>query len=198
MLCWCSSNRLFLVLEGRGEVEEHPVAFQFRHQFHFSVLLQRLGELEQDEFSLFFVSDGTAAEVDVRFHLIAFFEELDRVLHLEVEVVIIRLGTKANLFDDLLALFGLKFLVFLFLLVKEFLVFDDSADRRIGGRYNFYQIQTNFLRDLQGILEGIDVGGDIVTYQTDFRSTDETVDLVLRLPLYRTTSAKEGPSPAAT
>ena len=47
MLCWYSSNRLFLLLGGQGgEVEEHPVAFQFRHQFHFSVLLQRLGELE--------------------------------------------------------------------------------------------------------------------------------------------------------
>ena len=179
-------------------MEEHPVAFQLGHQFHFSVILQRLCELEEDEFSLFFVSDGTTAEVDVRFHLVAFFEELDRVLHLEVEVVIIRLGTEADFFDDLLALFGLKFLVFLFLFVKEFLVFDDSADRGIGGRHNFYQIQSDFLSDLQSIFKGIDVGRDIVTDQTDFRSTDETVDLVLRLPLYRTTSAKEGPSPAAT
>lgn len=179
-------------------MEEHPVSFQFGHQFHFSVLLQRLGELEKDEFSLFFVGNGATTEVNISFYLVSIFEELHCVLHFKIEVVLVGLRAEADLFDHLLALLGLEFLVFFLLFVKEFLVIDNSADRRIGSRYNFHQVQPNFLGDLQCLFKGIDFRGDVVADETNLESTDKIIDLMLRLPLDRGASAIEGSSPATT
>ena len=93
-----------LFLGERGEVQKHPVSFQLRQQLHLSVIGQFLRELEEDDFPLFLVSNGTAPEMNIGFHLVAVFQEFDGMLDLKVEVMIIGIRAEAYFFNDLFSL----------------------------------------------------------------------------------------------
>ena len=116
----------------RRNEHDHSFAFEVRNIIGFAVLGEVSSEAREQEFSLLFEHDRASAEEDIGFHFIAFFEELDSVLELEVIVMIVGLGTETDLFHFLLL--GIRFCLFLLFLlrVEEFLIIYDAAHGRIG------------------------------------------------------------------
>jgi hypothetical protein len=86
------------------QVQEHPVSFHLRQQFYFSVFRQLLCKLQEDDLSLFFISDGPSAEVNIGLHLVAFIQEFDGMFYLEVKIMIVCIRAETYFLDDLLAL----------------------------------------------------------------------------------------------
>jgi hypothetical protein len=78
------------------------------------------------------------------------------MLELEVEIMIICLRTKPDLFYYNLGLLGLELLLLLFLLIKELAVIDDFTNRRICSWGDLYQVELKFFGDPQGFLQGND------------------------------------------
>ena len=107
------------------------------------------------------------------------------MVELELEVMLVGLRTETDLLDDHLRRIGFLFLRLLFLLIDEFLIVNDLAHGRFGGRSNFHQIQFPFLGHLQRLCNRIDtLLGHIVAHNADARGGDgfvdaETVFLVL-------------------
>ena len=100
----------------------HALAFEFGQLFKFAGLFACLGEFQQHQLALVLIDDGAALEEDLDLHLAALFEEADGVVGLELEVVLIGLGSEADFLDDHLCGFRLDVLLFLLLFVEELLV----------------------------------------------------------------------------
>ena len=126
-----------------------------------------------NNFSPLLEDDAPSAEEDVRLELVALLEELAGVFHLEVEIVVVRVGTKTNLLLGHLGLVGLDFLLLLLLVVQKLLVIQNPADRRIRFWGNLHKVQFLLLSHLDGIIQFDDVGiANIVTDQTHFGRPD--------------------------
>ena len=93
-----------------------------------------------------------AAEEHRGFDLIAVAQEFARLTYFGVEIVIINVGSQADLFNLclLLALTGLAF--FPTFLVLELAVVHEPSDRRVGIWRNFDQIKAFVARGLQRLL----------------------------------------------
>ena len=83
------------------------------------------------------------------------------MLHLEIEVVVIGIGPQTYLFDDNLRCLGLDLLLFLLLLIKEFLIIYYFTNRRIGIWLNFNKVKIKIVSNFQGFLDGENTLGDI-------------------------------------
>ena len=126
-----------LLFRLRSEDQNHPFPLQTRHLLHFGPLFQIGREAQQQDFALILEDDLAAAEEDVRFHFGALFQEIFRMLELEVVVVIVRVRPETDFLDYHLDDLRLDLLSFLFLLVQEFRVVDDPAYGGIGLGRNF-------------------------------------------------------------
>src|SRR5688572_11118760 len=100
------------------------------------------------------------------------------MLGFEVKVMIIGVGSKAYLFYFGDLALGLHLLFFLLLIVEEFVVVNDLANRRIDGWRNFYQVQTLVLCHLHRGRCIIDTWFNILTYQTHLGNPDKMIDTV--------------------
>ena len=101
------------------------------------------------------------------------------MVQLELEVVVVGLGSEADFLDDDLGGLGLLVFQTFFLVEDELLVVHRLADGRIGIGLNLNEIDTQFLYDSQGISQGIDVGFHTLTYQSHHRGFDFLVDAVV-------------------
>jgi hypothetical protein len=85
-------------------------------------------------------------------HFVAFSEKADDLILANL-IIVLRGGRAKFYFLQLRAATALALLVGLFvLLVKKFAVIGNFANRRIGRRRNFHQIQSAFARHLNGFV----------------------------------------------
>jgi hypothetical protein len=101
--------------------------------------------------------------------------------------------TKTNFFHNNFRRFGFQFLLFLFLIIQELLVINNTANRRLGIRCNFYQVETRFFCNFKRLFERKYALLNVFTYYAYFCSTDFFIDLV-RVFLFRRTktAGREG------
>src|SRR5688572_21130109 len=98
------------------------------------------------------------------------------MLGFEIEIMIIRIGSKSNFFYFGRFTFGFHFFFLLLLIVKEFIVINDLAYRRISRWRNLNKIKLLFLRNPQSILGIINSYFYIFSYQPYLRNLDKMID----------------------
>ena len=102
--------------------------------------------------------------------------------------MLIRIRAKADFLYDGFGGIGLDFLFLLTLVVKEFIEFDDPADRRICIRGDHHEVLTHVFSPVTDLPGGIDAGFDqfscyfayvikIVTDETYILDADIAIDL---------------------
>ena len=166
------SPRGFALRQNHG----HRVALEGRHLLDADQVLQFVQDLVENLSADVGVRELPASEADRDLDLLPFFEETLNGLRLEIEVVVVGLGTESDLFekDDLLVLASLA--LFLLLVVLEATVVQKPAHRGNGGRRNFYEIETTLSRDGQRI-GGVENSEllSVFSYETDLGNPDPFV-----------------------
>lgn len=112
------------------------------------------------------------------------------MFHFEIEIMLLRIRPKPDLFDDHFLGFGLDLLLLLLLLVFEFRVINDLADRRISIRRYLNKIQPLLLREFYSLLNGINITFNVFAYNPYPRSVYPLVDFVR---LFSLRPPSEGP-----
>lgn len=118
----------------------------------------------------------------------AFFQEFLPMLDLKFEVMFVRIGSKPDLLDNGFGGIGLNFLLFLTLIVEEFVEFDDPANGGIGIWGDHDQVLAHFFSPIADRSGGVDAGlnfsaghftdiFEVVAYQTDVGHSDVAIDL---------------------
>ena len=130
---------LFAILG--GEEHCHKAAFQLGVLLHGCGFGAGIGEVHQQLFTNIGVRHLTAAEADADLDAVAVAQKLEGGLDLGVQVVGVDTGAHADLFDlhDPLILLGILFP--LLLIVAEFGIVHDLADRGCGIGGDLHQIQ---------------------------------------------------------
>ena len=105
-------------------------------------------------------------------HFGSFLEEILGVLEFEIKIVVVGVGAETDFLNHHLLGFRLEFLLFLFLLVLELGVVNDTADGRIGGRGNLHQIKALRLGHDQGCRGVVNALLHIVAHQPHFGGAD--------------------------
>ncbi len=101
--------------------------------------------------------------------------------------------TKTNFFYNNFRRFGFQFLLFLFLIVQELLVINNAANRRLGIRCNFYQVETRIFCNFKRLFNRKYTLLNVFTYYTYLCGTDFFIDLVCVFFFRRTkTAGREG------
>jgi hypothetical protein len=108
------------------------------------------------------------------------------VFQLEVEVVIVGVGTKPDLLND--DLYGLRLDLFLLLLlfVLKLGIIHNLADWWISIWRNLDEVQSLVLRQTNGLLNGINIDLDVLTYDPYPLRSYPLIDLVGLLRFLRT------------
>ena len=184
---WLLFWSAFLLIRRQDQVQR--VAFLTRPEFHQSSLVNVFDQTFEDLAAQTLPRHFASAKEDGRFDLIAFIEETEHVILFRFVVVIVDVDTKLHFFDRNGLLFFLGFAFALFVLVQEFPVVHDAANRRLRGRGNFHQVEVSFAGHLER-LEGSH-NADLFPFVTDDANftrpdalvhADKTfVDTVLRL-----------------
>jgi hypothetical protein len=127
-----------------GQHGRHAFAFHRRRLLDLGYVDQFLQDHIDDPSSLFDVLQLAASEQHVDQDLILVFEELACLVNLGVDVVVAGLGTDADFLQLLLVNFRLGPLARL--LVTEFAVVQNLANRRALGRSHFDEVEIRFAR----------------------------------------------------
>src|SRR4029078_910761 len=104
-------------------------------------VLDRLDDAIEHRLTGLRVNDLTAAEDDHKLALVAFLQEAADVFDLEVEIVVVRLGTQLDLLEDDRRLVPTRGLLLRGGLVLDLAEVHDLADRRRRPRIDFDQLQ---------------------------------------------------------
>src|ERR1700722_935456 len=135
----------------RRDHHHHLATFETRETFDHRVIDDIALDALDHRLAQFHVRHLASLEPDRNLDLIALFQEPPQVAHLDVVVALFCRGAKLQLFDlDLLGL-ALGRVRFLLLLELEFAEIHDAADRRVGHRLNFDQIQAGVCGHFQRI-----------------------------------------------
>lgn len=154
-------------------------------------------QTQEQQLTSLFEHDRPAAEVDIGFDLVAFFQEFLGMAQLEVEIVIVGIRCKADLFYDSFDGLGLDVLLAAFLFVDELVELDDLADRRFGFRRDLHQVEAQVLRPVAYLVSGIDTRFylftcnsrnvfEVVSYQPDLGNADRVIrsELIAEIGFY--------------
>src|SRR5687768_15763529 len=98
------------------------------------------------------------------------------MFRLKVKVMIVCIGSKADLFHLRGLALGLHFLRFLLLIVKEFIVIDDLANGGIRTGRNFNEVQLLGLGHFQRFLGRIHANFNILSHQSYLGNAYEMID----------------------
>lgn len=113
-----------------------------------------LGQLGDDAFHHFsaFVDMSVFATTEQygHLHLVVMLKEVDRLLDLEVDIVVTGFWSDANLFQ--FGLMSLSFFALLLLVILELTKVHDAADGRLRFGSNFHKVQSVFTSTVQGLL----------------------------------------------
>lgn len=119
-----------------------------RRRFQFAVLHELVDHVFNDATSLGDVGNLTTTKHDRDLHSVLVTEKLARLLDLEVNVVLARLGPQPNFLG--LGVVRMTFGLLLVLLVFEFAEVHDPANRRLFERCHLDQIKSIFASNIQG------------------------------------------------
>ena len=179
-------------LKGRKH-HDHALTFKFRHTFGPSELLELDCEAEKEFLALVGEHNAPSAEENGGLHFRSLLQEFLRVLELELEVVLVGVGTETYLLDDYLRRIGLHFLGLFLLLIEIFLVIKDLAYRRIGLIADHDQVELHFACLPEGGVCLVDTGiVDVIADETDLCGRYLLIDIKLILSLLGGTHAGTG------
>src|SRR5450755_1022950 len=140
--------RFFVRLHGREDLVE-PVAEHLGARLGGGLSREVDEKTIEDLLPVFPARHFASAELDRRLHFVSMRQKLQDVLDLEVVVVVVDVRAKFHFFDLCRLLFLLRVLLLLLLLVDELPEVHDPADRRIGGRRDFDQVEARLPRLLK-------------------------------------------------
>ncbi len=125
------------------------IAFLSWPEFDDGVIAQIFDQPLQNATAQAGASHFATAEKDGRLDLVAFIQKTQHVVLLGLVVVIVHINAELHFLDRdrLLVLLGLALL--LLLLVQEFPVIHDAANRRLRCRGNLYQVKVTFAGHLE-------------------------------------------------
>src|SRR6267378_5965130 len=141
----------FLLVRRQNQVQR--VAFLPGSKFYETSLVDVLNQTLQNLAPQALPRHFASAEEDGRFYLVAFIEEAQHVILFGFVIVIVHVDTKLYFLDRNGLLLFLSFALALFVLIQEFPVVHDAANRRLRGWGNFHQVQVSFAGHLER-LEG--------------------------------------------
>ena len=133
----CSSGLVSL----GSEDYEHLVSFHSGSRLDFADVRKVSLQSFEDARAELTVRHLASAKPDGGFHFVAILEPLAGMLHAVIVIVIVGAGPELHFLDRDRDLLLLGFVRFLFGLVLELAKIDDPANRRIGVRSNFYEVQ---------------------------------------------------------
>lgn len=152
----------------RRDVYNHTLALQLGHCLHLAVLLEVVRKARQQQLTLLLEQDATPAEEYIRLHLVAFLQELLRVLEFEIIVVVISLRSETYLLDYHFRRVRFLLLLLALLLIEELLIVQHTANGRYRVWRNLYEIQVLRIRDVHSLLKRIDTLLYIVAHKAHF------------------------------
>ena len=125
------------------------IAFLPRTEFDDGVIAEIFDQPLQNSSAQAGARHFASAEEDGRLDLVAFVQKTQHVVLLGLVVVIVHIDAELHFLDrdGLLVLLGLA--LFLFLLVQEFPVIHDAANRRLRSGRNLYQVEVAFAGHLE-------------------------------------------------
>ncbi len=116
-------------------------------------------------------------EAQSHFDLVALGNELTKLAHLDIKVVLVGLRAQFDLFDLNLTLLALRFVQALGFLKLEFAVIHDSANGRLRGRRNFHQVQISIFCHHHRFAKRFDASLlTVFIYQSNLKSGDLSID----------------------
>src|SRR5882672_15697 len=141
-LGWLGLYRLHFHLLCRDEDRVHGVSFHARGKFHQGLVTEFADEAVEDVASQVAVRHLASLEAQTGLDLVAFVEEADGVVLLGLEIVLVHVDAELDLFERDVLLRLLGSFVLLALLVEEFSVILNTADRRDRSGRNLHQVET--------------------------------------------------------
>src|SRR5258708_24828032 len=137
----------FLLVRRQNQVQ--GVAFLSWPKLNKTPLVNVLNQTFQNLAAQALPRHFASPEEDGGFHLVSFVEEAQHMILFRFVVVVIHVDTKLHFFDRNGLLLFLSFALALFVLVQEFPIIHDAANRRLRGRGNFHHIQVSFAGHLE-------------------------------------------------
>ena len=134
------------------EHNKHIHSFEFRPDFYRTRLGKVQLELLQQRKAQFFVSNLAPTKVDRRLYLVSLMKQPRGVVLLKLVIVLVCARPELYFLDGNESLFGLRFLLFLLLLVLVLAEVYDSANGRLSLRRDLDQIKSFSSRDLDCLL----------------------------------------------
>ena len=98
------------------------------------------------------------------------------MLELEVVVMVVGLRSEADLLYHNLGGLGLLLFLPFLLLVEELLVVEYLANRGLGGGRDLDEVELLLFGELEGLLDGVYAGLNVVTYEANLAGADALVD----------------------
>lgn len=129
----------------RADHHDHLATFHLRHVFNLADFLGVLGDPHQQITAQFLVGHLAATKPQGDFDLVAIFQKLENVTHLDPIVMDVSVRAELDLFDldDLLLFAGFGFALLGFVLILAEI--HDFDDRWFRVWRNLYQVQTGLL-----------------------------------------------------
>jgi len=164
-------------LGDRGQDHQQAAALHIRADFHLTDIGKTFGEVIQNPQGHLGVLNFTSAKTQSNLDFCAAFQEFPGLAYADICVMFARLGTQTNFLDfDLLLRFS-RLTLPLGLFVLIFAVIDQTADRGLGCRSDFNQIEITLSGKTQGFRWRHDAQlRAILVDDTDLRCSDLLVD----------------------
>ena len=163
-----------------GQRNEHSLSFQLGHALHLTQILQLLGKREKKQLPSLFEDNRPAPKMHVGPHFGPFLKKIPGMFELKLKIVVVGIGPKTDLFNQILGRMGFDFLFFPFFFVLVFAIIGDSANggcRRFGDQH---QVQSQTFGHLKGLGQRIDALFYIFTDQSYLFGADIFIDRVNR------------------
>jgi len=129
LLLWLSIETDDVLFFWRND-DEHAATFHFWSHLNVADVLQLGNETIESMLAKFHMRDFPAPEHDGNLCLVAFLDKAPRMLDFELQVMFVSLGSELNFLQLDLDLLLFRLLQLLALLILEFAVVHDAANRR--------------------------------------------------------------------
>ena len=190
---WTDFCSIFVLLLALGAKEHnHPFSLEVWDVIRLAEFFEVSRESCEEEFALLLEDDGPSAEEDIGLDFVSLFKEFLGVLELEVVIVVIGLRSETNLLHLLLLLVRLCLFLLFLLRVEEFLVVNDSADRRIRSSRDLDQIEVEVIGYFHSLLKRVDTLLYIIANKAHLCDTANLIVNTMRVFFNNSTATRSG------